>query len=104
MDKDLRRPGIDNRLQVAGSGHQLEVREDLSQKELALFVSDQLIEPRKPRRPLGSEPFIRPSNERLEAGRLCPRCVRLARGEPDGVARFAGRPGQWKQRLEMPGE
>ncbi len=78
VDDDIGSPGVDDRIEVVGARHELEVGEDLGQEEVALRVADQLIEAGKPRRPLGSEPFVGPGMERVEPGLR----ARLVYGSP----------------------
>lgn len=86
MDDDLRSPRVDDGFKVLGSRHELEVGEDLGKEEAALRVADELIEAWEPRRPLGPEPLVGTSVERIEPGVARPTRVRLTRSERDRMA------------------
>jgi hypothetical protein len=101
VDDDLRSPRVDDGFKVLGSRHELEVGEDLGQEEAALRVADELIEAWELRRPLGPEPFVGTSMERIEPGVARPTRVRLTRSERDRVPSAPRLDREGNQRLEM---
>ena len=87
VDDDVGLPGVDDRVEVVGAGHELEVGEDLGEEEVPLGVAHELIEAGKSGRPLLPEPFVGPSVEGVEPGLTGPTRVGVARGERNRVAR-----------------
>ena len=104
MDDDVGLPCVDGRIEVVGARHELEVGEDLSEEEAPLGVAHQLIEARKPGRPLLSEPFVGTGVEGVEPDLAGPTGVRLAGGERDRVSRCPRCDRERNERLEVASE
>ncbi len=104
VDDDLGLPCVDDRIEVVGARHELEVGEDLGEEEVPLGVAHQLIEAGKPGRPLVPEPFVGPGVEGVEPGLAGPTRVGLAGGEGDRVSRCPRRDRERHERLEVASE
>ena len=90
MDDEIRAPRVKDGVELSGAGLQLEVGEDLSEKEQALLVTDEKLEAGKARRPLIPETLRRSDGEGLETGASGALLVGLPGGERHHVTGLLG--------------
>ena len=90
MDDEIRAPRVNDGVELSGAGLQLEVGEDLSEKEQALLVTDEKLEAGEARRPLIPETLRRSDGEGLKRGASSALLVGLSGGERHHVTGLLG--------------